>query len=216
MTVNDVIFGNINSKEYGLYPVKVEIEMPKAKRKTIDIVGMDGKLDLSQALDGVLRYDNRMITIDFQCFADDKDYIFLEQKCKNDLHGNTMKISFDTDSDYYYIGFVEVYWASENVIDIATITINCKPYKYKKHKTVLQREIKTSGTVTLINQRMPTNPTVTVSNQMTLSFMVGDRQITKTVTDTTKLTQLCMLSGEYPIKISGTGVIKFEWQEGAL
>ncbi len=216
MTVNDVIFGTINSKEYGLYPVRVEIETPKVKRKTIDIAGMDGELDLSEALDGVLRYYNRTITIRFQCFAQDKDYILLEQKCKNDLHGKRMKISFDTDSDYYYIGVVEVEWASEEVVDTATININCEPYKYKNYKTIVERDIKVNNIITLVNEKMPTNPVVTVSNQMTLSFMVQDREVSKTLTGTTKLTELCMLAGEYQVKVNGTGHIKFEWQEGAL
>lgn len=217
MTVKEITFGQYSQDEFGLLPESVEIEPAQVKTHLISVPGRDAPLDFTESLDGCIHYENRTIIMNMQCFSDDEEYMQMEKKCRNLLHGCKEKIYFDVDPGYYYYGRISVDWKSEANIDRAIITADCDPYKYKTNVTVVEQDIAESGTVTLTNEKKPVIPIITTDAQMQLSFTIDGTEHTASVNSGThQIPELFLKSGTYPITVTGTGHIKFEYQEGAL
>lgn len=217
MTVTEITFGEYNQSEFGILPAGVTISPPAVKTYTVSVPGRDQVLDYTESLDGLVHYENRTITMEMQCFAEDEEYASLEHKCRNLLHGKKMSIQFDSDPGYYYLGRLSVDWRSEPNIDTASITADCDPYKYKTEKTVVESDVAGSTQVTLTNEGMPAVPKITADAQMQLVFTLDGTEHTVTVGAGTQLApDLLLQAGTYEITVNGTGHVKFEYQEGAL
>ena len=62
-------------KKLGIYPkTKGMPDPPKVQTEFIDIPGMDGGLDASQALDGLVHYENRDYSQDFYIVDKEADW----------------------------------------------------------------------------------------------------------------------------------------------
>ena len=70
-----------------------------------------------------------------------------------------------------------------------------------------------SLSVTLQNDRMPTVPTVTTNTEITVQF--GGNSIVFP-SGTRRAPALLLTEGENRLTLTGSGHIKFEYQEGAL
>ena len=216
MIAEKITFGEHEQEEFGLLPKQVIISPPEVKTYLVSVPGRSGSLDFTEALtDGQPAYYDRQITMTMYCFAGDEQLPDMERACRNALHGRKMNIMLDCDPEYYYRGRLSVDWVSEGNIDIATITADCDPYKYKLSPTV--REFDVSGSegleIILQNDRMPTVPTVTTDAEITVEF--GESTIVFEA-GTRKAPALLLLEGANHMTLTGTGHIKFEYQEGAL
>lgn len=216
MIAEKITFGEHEQEEFGLLPKQVIISPPEVKTYLVSVPGRSGSLDFTEALtDGQPAYYDRQITMTMYCFAGDEQLPDMERACRNALHGRKMNIMLDCDPEYYYRGRLSVDWVSEGNIDIATITADCDPYKYKLSPTV--REFDVSGSegleIILQNDRMPTVPTVTTNAEITVEF--GESTIVF-APGTRKAPALLLLEGANHMTLTGTGHIKFEYQEGAL
>lgn len=217
MTVTEITFGEYEQSEFSLFPAGVTISPPEAQTYQVSVPGRDGDLDFTEALDGMIHYKNRTVTMEMQCFAEDEEYAALEHKCRNFLHGKKMKIQLDSDPGYYYLGRLSVDWRSEPNIDAATITADCTPYKLKNEKTVVEAEVTETAELTLTNEQKPVIPVVTTDADMQLVFHIGGTEHTVTVGAGSQMVpELLLQSGSYPVTVNGTGHVKFEYQEGAL
>lgn len=115
---------------YGLILSKQDIGTPPVKTNEIEIKGMDGSLDMSEAF-GEVFYKNRTLTFTFHIAGDIYVWDEIRTRIANDLHGKKVKINVYSDSDFYYIGrcSIDKYQSSKG---LGTITIKCicEPYKY--------------------------------------------------------------------------------------
>lgn len=214
MIAEKITFGEHTQEEFGLLPKQVIISPPEVKTYLVSVPGRSGSLDFTEALtDGQVVYNDRLLTITMYCFAEDEQLPDMEQACRNALHGRKMNITLDCDPEYYYRGRLSVDWMSEDTIDIATITATCDPYKYKLTPTVKEFDVSGSLSVTLPNDRMPVVPTVTTDAEITVEF--GESTIVFQA-GTRKAPDLLLLEGANHMTLTGTGHIKFEYQEGAL
>ena len=216
MIAEKITFGEHEQEEFGLLPKQVIISPPEVKTYLVSVPGRSGSLDFTEALtDGQVVYNDRLLTITMYCFADEEQLPKMESACKNALHGKKMNIVMDCDPGYYYRGRLSVDWVSEDPIDIATITATCDPYKYKLAPTVKEFDVSGSEGLEIIlqNDRMPTVPTVTTDAEITVEF--GESTIVF-APGTRKAPALLLLEGANHMTLTGTGHIKFEYQEGAL
>lgn len=214
MIAEKITFGEHEQEEFGLLPKQVIISPPEVKTYLVSVPGRSGSLDFTEAFtDGQPAYYDRQITMTMYCFAGDEQLPDMERACRNALHGRKMNIMLDCDPEYYYRGRLSVDWVSEDNIDIATITATCDPYKYKLSPTVREFDVSGSLSVTLPNDRMPVVPTVTTDAEMTIVF--GESTIVFEA-GTRKAPALLLLEGANHMTLTGTGHIKFEYQEGAL
>lgn len=214
MIAEKITFGTHKQEEFGLLPKQVIISPPEAKTYLVTVPGRNGSLDFTEALtDGQVVYNDRLLTITMYCFAEEERLPEMETACRNALHGQKLNIVMDCDPGYYYRGRLSVDWVSEDNIDIANITATCDPYKYKLSPTVKEFDVSGSLSVTLPNERMPAVPTVTTDAEITLQF--GGSTIVFPA-GSRRAPALLLLEGDNRLVLTGTGHIKFEYQEGAL
>lgn len=214
MIAEKITFGTHKQEEFGLLPKQVIISPPEAKTYLVTVPGRNGSLDFTEALtDGQVVYNDRLLTITMYCFADEERLPEMETACRNALHGQKLNIVMDCDPGYYYRGRLSVDWVSEDNIDIATITATCDPYKYKLSPTVREYDVKGTLSIGPLNDRMPTIPTVTTNAEITVQYKG------KTIVfspGTQKSPDLLFVEGYNHMELTGTGHIKFEYQEGEL
>lgn len=115
----------------------VEVTPPKPKTHYVEIPGMNGSLDLSTAMTGTMRYEDREIRMVFVTLSDRNEWPVTESDILEKIHGQEMQIVLDDDPDYYYTGRVSVGDAVQlNKSVEIEITAQVRPYKTSHDGTV--------------------------------------------------------------------------------
>ena len=210
--MNGVTFGNYHSfKDLNLIRIAKEIGSPDIKTKKVDIVGADGSLDYTEYFGGV-KYGNRTLSFEFNYIIG--DFMTAFSSVQDKLHGQKLKITLDEDADSYYIGRLSVSpFTNDKNIGNISIECDCEPWKYKKNKTVVTSAISGSKTITLTNSRKKVVPTVTTTASMKIEFEGNSYSIG---TGSFILPEIELKEGTNTVKVTGTGTITFEYQEGGL
>lgn len=99
-------FGDKHSySDYGLYLSNPpDYGTPELKTVTLEIPGMDGVLDYTEAIAGDVKYSNREQEYTFVCMIDRWHREELKAEIMNDLHGNRVQIIPDEDPEWYFMG----------------------------------------------------------------------------------------------------------------
>ena len=102
------------------------------KKKTIDIPGADGLIDLSESLTGYPVYNNREGSFEFIVLNDFKAWYRAYSDISDYLHGKIMKAVLEDDPDYYYEGrFTVNDWKSNKDWSRIVIDYSVGPYKWR-------------------------------------------------------------------------------------
>lgn len=131
---HSITFGSKNSwTDWHLVPSSRPVfAPPKTKTNYVDIPGMNGSLDLSEAVSGRPVYENRQGSFDFYAdvrYKDKSSWIELYSEIMAYLHGQRMEAYLDDEPYYRYVGRFDVdSWTSG---DGNAITINYDVYPYK-------------------------------------------------------------------------------------
>lgn len=132
MTIGVSLNGKHCLNDLGMYLTKAEIGQPKPQTTFLTVPGRDGPLDLSEALDGTIHYQEREISLTFEStpLLSGKTWPVFLSDLSNLVHGVISKIAFDDDGDYYYTGRGEVsdFGITGNKYSI-TMGFICDPYK---------------------------------------------------------------------------------------
>ena len=132
--MNGVTFGDKHSfRDWGLIlKSRPVIAPPNPKTVYNDMPEADGSIDLTDYLTGNVHFENRKITCVFNVLDAREYWSSKYSEILNYLHGKRMKLIFDEDPDYYYIGRFKVdSWDSEE--KVSTITISCEVEPWKKN-----------------------------------------------------------------------------------
>lgn len=108
------------------------INPPQQKTYIIDIPGANGSIDLSESITGYPIFENRTGTIEFAVLNDMEEWDYIFNKITKYFNGRKLRMIFDDDSDYYYVGrFSLAEWKSNNNGTWSTINLdyNLEPYK---------------------------------------------------------------------------------------
>jgi predicted phage tail component-like protein len=220
--------------DWGLIPSSRPVfEPPTKKTSYVDIQGMNGTIDMSEALTGYPIYNNREGSFGFYVVLDcaqnaGKTWKDLYSTISNYLHGKTFQAILDDDPDYYYEGvFTVEKWDSKNdgSGNEITISYNVKPYKYSETETTIGPfTVGDTSSVDITNHldRMPVSPKITATaSGMTLTYTDTDGSDT-----TINLTQAS--NKAYPqvvfssiyrsvyISMTGSGNITLKYRNGRL
>ena len=213
--MSDIRFGTKWAHtDYGLIVAPYAIPMPEPQTNFVEIPGRDGALDLSEAF-GTVRYSDRVIKLTLYTRA---PFDTLISAFAADVHGRRMNVIFDRDPGFYYdtritIEDVERHWG------YCELSLECraKPYKLEQFETTITVLPTGSATVTLTNTRMPVVPSITVSAEMTLAFMISEKDYSVTLpAGTHTIPSLVLSAGDMKIGITGTGSVAFTYRKGAL
>lgn len=129
-------FSNPNDKantwdDWHLIPSpRPHVAPPQQNRKTVDIPGLNGPIDLSTVLTGYATYKNRTGKWDFYVENDYWPWEAAYSAIMTFIHGKVMKCILEDDPYYFYYGTLAVdNWLSEKTHSRITITYDLYPYK---------------------------------------------------------------------------------------
>lgn len=214
--------GKDTYQEYGLLLASKTISLPEVRTNMIDVPGVDGLLDASEALTGEPTYKNRTITLTLVGIekVSGKNWSAAISDFSNAVHGKQVKVTFPEDTSHYYsgrcsVGSVELAKTKQTL----PVTINCYPWKLKNEKTVVARD--DLGTaykqLTLSNERRAVIPLITIAQDTTLLW--SGTTIAVSAGENLILPTIRLAAGTNILKAkvaSGTGSITVTYQEASL
>lgn len=198
-------------KEYGLILISKEISAPSIKTQYVELEGVDGSLDLTDCY-GEINYSDREISLEFASINKNLNAVFTN--FQNDFHGKKVKIIFDDDADYFYLGRIscDKWKCNKRVADLG-VSIICNPYKYKLHRTVINHAVASEKTIILSNSRQSVIPLITTSGSINIT---KDNKTYSIQTITGERTEIVLNEGKNLLTLNGNCNITFDYQEGSF
>ena len=240
---NGIVTDGHSFRDFGLYPrIKPVVAAPEVQVSEYEVPGRDGKIDMTEALDGVPHYLNREGTFQFTKLGDRSEWGVTEHLLKNKLHGKRTKIVIDEEPDGYYEGRLtldEIEYDRAGHNAYYTILGDLEPYKYEfdtagedylwdpfsfEHGVARgYNNIALSGTTeyTIIGSGYPVVPDIYVNSKTgTLTVTFGSPAQTVTLdlgSNEDKLTGLILRDdSEVVLTFNGTGNVKIDFKTGWL
>ena len=213
--LNDVLFNDISAmNDWNIVLTKSDITPPKVKTSIVNIKGADGILDLSEALNGDVMYDNRDIKLTFS-LMDMREYSTLISKISNAIHGKKVKLRFTIDDEYYYEGRAQIsQWESSKNIGKIVVNVNADPFKYRLYETsVTVALFGTEQVVHLQNDRMRVSPTLTALGKITITY---DKTTSTLKEGEQQLVDFSLKEGDNVVKLNGNGSVNISYRRGML
>lgn len=215
--LNDVIFNNGDKSahlDWNIVLTKVEIPLPKIKSSTVDIMGADGILDLSEVLTGDVKFDVRQAKLTFEVM-DDSKFTETITDIGNYLHGKNVTFTLNNDEEFYYSGRATINnWECSRRKGKIVITVDCEPYKMEINETVIILPLTNTPThYVLQNLRKVVCPVIDVSNHATIEFNGKTYDL---YGGTHRISNIQLVEGENRFVLSGDGTVKFTYRRGAL
>lgn len=195
-------------------------DIPDAEPKTnyINLDGMSGSLDLSEALTGEITYSDRTISATLWTdYGTRKDREALLQKIVSSLHGKKIKIIEPDDPDRYLYGRV-IIKSKVNTLAYAELTFEaiCDPWRYSLNeitRTITVNSSKLTNMVIRNNGVKTLNPVFTVTGSVNLDTPDIYAPLTE---GTYKLSGVKLRQGVNIIGVSGNGSLTITYQEADL
>lgn len=213
-----VYFGEYHTvADWGLILSAKTIDPPSPKIVNVNIDGRDGTLDLSRALTGEMKFNNRGASFSFlvtEGSQADRDYMI--QAIINAIHGRKLDIIEPDDLDHYFIGectINDVY--NDKAYGSFTVTAECEPYRYSRNETIRTIELNSTPTEIILtnNGRRTLVPTITVTDSVNLVIGTTNASLSA---GTYKLSALSLKTGGTLLTVSGSGTVRFTYREAVL
>lgn len=228
-----VMIGEKHSyNDFGLILSSKEISPPKPQTKSVDVPMRDGSIDLTEAVADEVKYKDRTIKLNFTVIDPVNTWATKISEIQNYLHGQRMKIIFDDDCAFYYIGRISVdTWASNKNIGTLVIEGTVEPFKYDILSSAVDWEwdvfdfetgiinetgqliVNGSTTITLICRRKRMFPTFIASEEMNVMFE-GETYLLKAGKQ--KVYDIFFAEGENVLTFTGNGTIAIDYIGGSL
>lgn len=194
------------------------LDPPEPKTNYVSVDGRDGDLDISEALTGEIRYQNRNATFDFVMTEGthaDRERLLTE--ILSAVHGRTLQIVLPDDVDHYLVGRCMVKNV-QNSMAYGTFTIeaNCEPWKYRIIPTVRSTPV-TAERIEFpcVNaERRTVIPTFTVTGG-TVNIEFGTVKVSLAA-GTYQVPEIKFKTGTNLLTLYGTGSIEITWREAIL
>lgn len=218
--------------DWGLILTDKVISPPVPRTNTVSVPLRDGSLDLTETLTDDVKYNDRKITLTFAVIDPIKEWPLKMSTVLNYLHGQRLKIVFDDDPAYYYIGRVAVNeWASDKRPGTLVIECTVDPFKYDVLSSAVDWEwdifdfedgiinetgeliVNGSTTITLICRKKRMFPIFTASTEMTVTF---ENEAFNLAVGKQKIYELFLTEGENELTFTGNGTVAIEYIGGSL
>lgn len=200
--------------DWGLYLTDKSIAEPTPNTNYVNIDGMNGTLDLSEALTGEVTYKDRTISATF--LADKGDYKERSRLLRSitaSLHGRKIKIVEPDDPTHYFIGRVTIK-AKENTLPYATLSIEatCEPWRYAMEESKRSVTVNGNEFSLIVNNNgvKSLSPDILVSGN--IKIVTDDINVELTDGDY-KIPDFKLKVGANKIDISGQGFIRLAYRE---
>lgn len=214
------LFGSYDTwNDWGLLlTAKTDLEPPRVKTNYVDIEGMSGSVDLSEALSGEPTYEDRSFSASFcACDGSYEERHALLDAVISAIHGRKMKIIEPDDPSHYLYGRCSVKNVSHAVSHSTfAVDMRCDPWRYNHEETVQIIPVGSDSPadVRICNGgRKTVCPDITVSGQVT--FTCGGFTSSAT-TGKYKVTTFKLYQGENVVQVKGSGTLTLTYREANL
>ena len=225
-----VTFGDKHSfDDFGIYLTSKTINPPEPQTNTISVPLRDGSIDLTESLTNDVKYNDRKINMTFSVIHPMEQWSDKVSEIENYLHGKRMKVVFDDDQNFYYMGRLKVNeWSSQKSIGKLVIECPADPYKYDvqgdwlwdpfdfENDCISESEnitVSGSTSVVIVGKRKKTYPTITASAAMSVSYNGTTYNIIEGIN---KLYEMILDEGENTLTFNGSGSVLIEYTGGSL
>lgn len=137
--VNGIRFGELHSYyDLGMWlSERPDYGSPEPKTNLVEIPGMDGALDMTEANSGEVKYSNRTLTFTFAKMISVGEQEEFKSRVRNALHGRYVdQIIPDEDPDWCYSGRVTVDFTDIKPWKMrCVVTVDAAPYAMKVVET---------------------------------------------------------------------------------
>lgn len=194
---------------------------PVAKTKYVDKTGGDGSWDLSTSLtDGVVRYEDRTLTITLELSESDRTSRKQELRyMTNLLDGTRVQIVPPDDPAYYLEGRVHVREEYNNLAHAAvTVTATVGPWMQKSTETTVTLTATTAEQTTTLpnNGRRVACPVIKVTGDSASVLLVCGTSSKAFAAGTYQWPDLLVYTGGQDITYSGNGSVSLTYREAVL
>ena len=170
----------INGKSlasYGITPTTATVPQPDAKTYQADIPGRDGMLDYTDAF-GVIRYDNRTITVEAYEIGDIAARIDHRRAICSDMHGKSCKLSLSTLDGYTFNGRCNVEYEEDGSQTVYTLSFDCEPYMSAGERT-FYANCAGGADLVFISGDKPVKPRIEVPRRSIIVFEGNQYEVDK-------------------------------------
>ena len=215
--MNGITFGNLHSyNDLKLILESKELGSPEVKVRKIDIEGADSSLDYTEFF-GEPKYEDVTHKFSFSTIVPQAQFLSQFSTVKNALHGKKMRIILDGDPLFYYMGRIKVSgFTNDKNIGKISVEADCEPFKYKLAKTVVSTAVSGTKAIGLTNSRKRAVPVVQIETASSIRIEYQGSNIWDLGSGSYMLPELELVEGVNTVTVTGTGNIKFTWQEGSL
>lgn len=212
------IFDKFNTfYDWGLVLTAKTVTPSEAKTKLIELDGMSGSLDLSEALSGEVTYKDRSVSASFLTDVGTyEERVKLLRDITAKLHGKKVKIIEPDYPNHYFYGRAKITNLKNNLAYAEfTIEATCEPWRYALTESSRSISVNnTSVNLVINNQGIKTVcPTIDVIGSVSIAV---DGQSTALTNGSYKITSLRLKTGANVIGVSGNGSVTFTYREADL
>lgn len=232
MNLPGVTFGTKHSyDDFGLILSSKDLTPPEPKTETVDVIGRNGSIDLTEALGDDVKFNNRKLTLNFTVPNVLTYWSDAFSALANYLHGQKMQIILDADKTFYYYGRCKInQFASNKRIGSIVVECDVEPYKIEVNSAsepwiwdtfsfvngiIHKTDVTVSGALTtnLINRRKVVSPTFICSAAMTVTHN-GNTYNLKVGEN--KMYDIRLQEGDNYVTFKGNGTVKINYKGGSL
>lgn len=200
--------------DWGLLLTAKDLTPPEPKTNYVQLDGVSGSLDLSEALTGGVVYNDRTLTASFvSTDGNFAERVALLRDITAALHGRKVAIVDPDDPDHYLLGRVKVKTPvqTQSYMELS-IEATCDPWRYAINET--ERRVDAPGDVVIRNDGSRTVcPVLTVTGSV---YITDNGVTTKLDEGSYKITDLRLTPGVNVIGVAGTGSVTFTYREADL
>ena len=194
-----------------------EITAPEPKIELVEIPLSDGAINASALLSDHVFYQTRTLTIGLELRAIRKMWPILWSTILDDLHGQSVNVSFSDDPNWYWIGTASVGKLEDHGSTAGvTITVNAQPFKrtHQQYVAAMADTVAGTGTYTIDINHKRAYPSFTVT---TSGFTVKyDGETWSLPSGKSSAYGLVLHEGENELGVHGSGKITIEYEGGSL
>lgn len=234
---HSITFGDKNTwDDWHLIPSeRPSVVPPPVVTKFVDIPGMDGSLDLTEALVGRPTYGRRSGKWKFILANDYGEWQIRYSTIMNYLHGQEMEVRLEDDPDYFYFGRLDVEeFKTDPDQNWSTITIeyNLMPFKYDlvssiddwiwdtfNFETGVIRDYRSlavngSLSIMMVGSEIPLVPDIILSEGMTVEY--NGVTVVYDNAGTYHAIELAIVPGDHEMTFTGTGIVTVYFRGGSF
>ncbi|MDN5307092.1 MAG: hypothetical protein PWP16_455 [Eubacteriaceae bacterium] len=190
------------------------ISPPDPNLVTIEIPGTSDVIDLTESISGDIEYKQRSIMIKLESAQGKDSYYSKFAELANYAHGKKMKITFNKDQGYYWIGRITVASAEPKTYgSTITITATVDPYKYKIVPDQYDFTVEGTYELTLVGSRKRTCPIIMTDTAMTVTYLENTYDL---IVGENTILDIFLGEGDHVLTFTGAGIVSVIYDGGSL